>query len=125
MTTRTTDGLVPRDSFPPASGSPQSNLPSPSALREKHCRTVRIVNPLGLHHRAADRFARAAKHYSCSVTVANGDLKADGKDLWSLLGLIVFPDSDVILEVEGVDAGAAIDALSEILGAPNGEDYAI
>jgi phosphotransferase system HPr-like phosphotransfer protein len=57
--------------------------------------------------------------------VLNGDLKADGKDLWALIALCVFPDSDVILEVDGADAVAALDALAEVLGAPNGEDYTI
>lgn len=94
-------------------------------MRGSLCRTVRILNPLGLHHRAADRFSRAAKRFACAVTVHNGDLKADGKDLWALMTLIVLPDSDVILEVDGVDAATALDQLSSILGAPNGEDYLI
>ena len=124
MTSRTSDGLVPRESLPSSTGSPSSSH-TPAAMREPLRRTVRIVNPLGLHFRAADRFARAAKRYSCAVTLCNGELKADGKDLWSLLALIVFPDSDVILEVDGADAPAALDALAEILGAPSGEDYTI
>jgi phosphocarrier protein HPr len=94
-------------------------------MRGPLSRTVRIVNPLGLHFRAADRFARAAKRYSCAVNVYHGDLKADGKDLLALITLIVLPDSDVVLEVDGEDAPTALDALAEILGAANGEDYTI
>jgi phosphotransferase system HPr (HPr) family protein len=94
-------------------------------MRESFRRVIRIQNPSGLHIRAADRFARAAKRYSCTVSVINGDAKADGKDILGLITLMVFPDSDVVLEVEGVDARTAIDALSEVLGAPSGEDYSI
>jgi hypothetical protein len=40
------------------------------------------------------------------------------------VALSILPDSDVILEVDGVDA-AALDQLADILGAPSGEDYTI
>lgn len=124
MTSRTTgDGLAPRDSVPTSSCSTPSN--SAAAVQEPLRRTVRVSNPLGLHARAADRFSRAAKRCVCTVSVWNGDRKANGKDLWSLLELIVFPDSDVVLEVDGVDAAEALEQLAEILGAPNGEDYTI
>jgi phosphotransferase system HPr (HPr) family protein len=94
-------------------------------VRETFRRTVRIRNPLGLHPRAADRFVRAAKKYSCAVTVWNGDLKADGKDLWALIALIVMPEAEVLLELDGADAPTALEALADILGDPSGEDYTI
>lgn len=125
MTTRTTDGLVPRDGVPSPSGSPLSSSQPAHAVRRALRRVVRIQNPLGLHQRAADRFAREAKRYLSSVTIWNGDLKADGRDLWALLALIVMPDSEVILEVEGADAEEALDGLASVLGAPAGEDYTI
>jgi phosphocarrier protein HPr len=125
MTTQTTDGLAPRDGMPPSTSSPQSSLIAASSTCESLRRIVRVRNPLGLHQRAADRFVRAAKRFSCAVTIFNGDLKGNGKDLWDLIMLSVFPDSDVILEVDGSDASAALEVLAEILGAPNGEDYTI
>lgn len=86
---------------------------------------VQIVNPLGLHQRAADRFCRAAKQYASTVVVHNGDRHADGKSIWDLIGLLVFPGMEVVLEVEGTDAATAVEALAAILGAPGGEDYTI
>jgi phosphocarrier protein len=86
---------------------------------------VQITNPLGLHQRAADRFCREAKRYSCRVIVINGDRRADGKNIWDLISLLVFPGMEVVLEVEGTDAAAAIDHLTVVLGAPGGEDYTI
>ena len=117
-------GQVPRDAVPPLPPCPPSAppaAPSSGPLR----RRVRITNPLGLHYRAADRFHRAAKQYNCAVTVWNGDLRADGKSVTDLILLLVFPDTEVVLEVEGPDAARAIDPLTEILGAPSGEDYTI
>lgn len=86
-------------------------------------RTVRVVNPLGLHMRAADRFSRAARQYECKVTLWNGDTRADGKNWTDLILLVVLPDSEVVLEVDGTDAAEALEPLCDILAAPGGEDY--
>jgi phosphocarrier protein HPr len=88
-------------------------------------RVVRIVNPLGLHHRVADRFARTANGFDCRITVRNGDLSADGKSLWDLMMLLAFEGTDVVVEIEGPEAAAALEPLVAILAARDGEDYAI
>ena len=75
--------------------------------------------------RAADRFARAAKQYACVIVVWNGSVRANGKDLWDLIGLTVLPGTDVVLEVDGTDALTALEVLTDILAAPGGEDYTI
>ena len=87
---------------------------------------VHILNPLGLHQRAADRFCRAARQYDSAVVVLNGDRRGMRKNIWDLIGLLVFLGMDVVLEVKGPDAAAAIDPLTAILGGrPGGEDYTI
>jgi len=88
-------------------------------------RVVRIVNPLGLHHRVADRFARTAAGFDVRITVRNGELSADGKSLWDLMMLLAFEGTDVVLEVDGPDATAAMEPLAGILAARGGEDYSI
>jgi phosphotransferase system HPr (HPr) family protein len=88
-------------------------------------RTIRIVNPLGIHMRVADRFSKVAKQYSCSVIVWNGEARANGTNIWDLIGLLVMQDADVILEVDGPDAATAVEPLAEILASPGGEDYTI
>lgn len=132
------NGSGPRDALPPATCSsaaptslsdttpPASETPSPATdVQGPHRRVIRVINPLGLHHRVADRFARTAKQYACSVTVWNGESRADGKSLWDLILLVVLPDTDVILEVEGTDAHKAVEPLTDILASPGGEDYTI
>ena len=111
-----------RDGVP---SSPHSAPDAATAPAGPLRRVVHILNPLGLHQRAADRFCRAARQYDSAVVVLNGDRRADGKNIWDLIGLLVFPGMDVVLEVEGADAAAAIDPLAAILGAPGGEDYTI
>ncbi|MFO0798891.1 MAG: HPr family phosphocarrier protein [Gemmataceae bacterium] len=88
-------------------------------------RTVKVVNPLGLHHRVADRFSRAARQFAAAVAVFHGDSRADGKSVWDLMMLVVLPDAEVVVEVDGPDAAAALDPLAAILASPGGEDYTI
>lgn len=104
---------------PPAAPRPAD--PAGGPLR----RTIRIVNPNGLHHRVADLFAKTAGRFAAAVTVRNGDLAVDGKSLWDLLMLLAFEGTDVVLEVDGPDAAAAVEPLAAILAAPGGEDYTI
>ena len=48
-------------------------------------RTVEIMNPLGLHARAAARFVRTASQFTSKVTVSKETTTIDGK---SILGII-------------------------------------
>lgn len=88
-------------------------------------RTVRVVNPLGLHHRVADRFSRSARLFAAAVTVYHGDLRADGKSVWDLMMLVVLPETEVVVEADGPDAATALKTLADILASPGGEDYTI
>lgn len=81
-------------------------------------RTITIVNPLGLHYRPAQVFSEAAKRYQSRITVWNGTNKADGRSLVELILLVALPGSELVLEVDGVDAKDAIENLSGILSAP-------
>ena len=116
------DGPRPRDGVPPSGPTqPTANGRTQGPLR----RNVRVMNPLGLHMRAADRFCRTAKQYVCAVTVWNGETRADGKSLLDLMLLVALPGAELVLEVDGADAPDALDLLAELLAAPSGEDYTI
>ncbi len=129
-------GSGPRDAIPPG---PRSSQAAPVAAQpESHAdeseapcptgplrRVVRVVNPLGLHMRLADRFSRTARMYASAVVVWNGLARADGKSLVDLILLSATPNSEVILEVDGPDAPLAMGPLVEVLASPGGEDYTI
>ncbi|MCZ2340242.1 MAG: HPr family phosphocarrier protein [Bacteroidales bacterium] len=78
-------------------------------------RSVTVVNPLGLHMRPATAFAQAARVYRSSITVWNGDRRADGKSSLDLILLVALPGAELVVEIDGEDAGAAVDPLCEIL----------
>lgn len=107
------------------SGTGRSGDTTPRGAAGPLRRTVKVVNPLGLHHRVADRFSRAAKKFTSAVFVTHGDVKADGKMIWDLMMLVVLPDAEVVIEVDGPDAAAALETLAGILASPGGEDYTI
>lgn len=80
-------------------------------------RTIKVVNPLGLHYRPAQLFSESAKRFTSNVAVHNGTNKADGRSLVELILLVALPGADLVLEVEGPDASEAMECLAEILGA--------
>lgn len=106
-------------------GTPRDGPNGPAPAGGPLRRTVKVVNPLGLHHRVADRFSRAARLYTARVAVYHGDARADGKSVWDLMMLVVLPETEVTVEVDGDDAATAIGPLADILASPGGEDYTI
>ena len=80
--------------------------------------TLTVVNPLGLHARAASKVVDVAKNFAAQITLTNGSgVEADDKRIMSLLLLGAPIDSEVILRVEGEDENAAFDALTELINA--------
>jgi phosphocarrier protein len=80
--------------------------------------TVVVANPAGLHMRPATLFAQRARGFRAIVTVYNGERRADGKSSLDLMLLIAEAGSQLVLEVDGEDAAAAIGPLAELLAAP-------
>lgn len=78
-------------------------------------REVEIVNPLGLHARAAAKFVRLASQYACTVRVAKGSRELDGKSILGLLLLGAAKGSQIVIRTEGADAESAADALAALV----------
>ncbi len=86
-------------------------------------RTVRLVNRLGLHARAAARFVDLAGRFSSSIVVEMGGIGVDGKSILGILTLAAPCGSELRLVVEGDDAEAALAALAELVAAGFGEEH--
>jgi phosphotransferase system HPr (HPr) family protein len=113
---RAADGGGP----PNGTARPAGNAPTNGPIR----RTITIINPRGLHPRTITPFTRTANQFASAVTLWNGDLKADGKSVMDLICLVAEYGTEVVLEVDGPDAPAAVEPLAAILAAPGGEDFA-
>jgi phosphocarrier protein HPr len=84
-------------------------------------REVAIVNPLGLHARAAAKFVRLASQYAAVVRVAKGARELDGKSILGLLLLGAAKGSTIVIRADGIDAEAAADALAALVAEGFGE----
>lgn len=83
--------------------------------------TLRIINPLGLHARAASKFVNVAKSYQAEVQLSKGDESVDGKRIMSVMLLAAPVGSDVELSVQGDDAEEAFNALCHLVNDGFGE----
>ena len=85
-------------------------------------RTIRIENPSGLHMRPVTAFVQRARQFDSSVTVSKDTQAVNGKSPLELMLLAAEQGTELILEVSGPDALAAMNALAEILSAPRLDD---
>ena len=78
-------------------------------------RTVGIMNPLGLHARAAARFVRTATRFSSKVTVSKGGTTIDGKSILGILFLAATSGSELTIAASGEDEQEAVEALVHLV----------
>jgi len=78
--------------------------------------TLKIVNPLGLHARAAGKFVNLAKSFQSAVSLRkDGGDGVDGKSIMSVMLLAAPVGSEISIHVEGEDADEAFQALCELV----------
>jgi phosphocarrier protein HPr len=76
---------------------------------------VTIINPLGLHARAAARFVHAAGAFESRVRVRKGMREMDGKSIMGLLLLAAAQGSVITLLAQGPDEADAIATLCALI----------
>jgi len=77
---------------------------------------VKVVNPLGLHARAAAVLVRLAGTFRSSIKIKRTDnnVVADANSILSVLTLAASQGVEVELEIEGADESEAVGAIEEI-----------
>jgi phosphocarrier protein len=84
-------------------------------------RRVTIVNPKGLHARAAARFVKTAEVFDAQVQVMRDDMAAGGTSILGLMLLAAGIGTGLTLRAEGPEAEAALDALVRLVESGFGE----
>ena len=74
-------------------------------------RRVTVMNPLGLHARAAARFVHAAGRFSSRIRVGRDGREMDGKSIMGLLLLAASRGTDLTISADGPDEADALAAL--------------
>jgi phosphotransferase system HPr (HPr) family protein len=86
-------------------------------------RRVKIVNPLGLHARAAAQLVRLAGTFKSRILLKRIDnaVIADAKSILNVLTLAAPKGSELDLEIEGEDEMAALEAITDLFARGFGE----
>ena len=74
-----------------------------------------LINPLGLHARAAAKCVDAAKALGSDIIIECGDTSANGKSIMDLLMLGAPVHTEILLHIDGDDEERAADALSALV----------
>lgn len=83
---------------------------------------VTIVNQLGLHMRAAGKFAKTAGGFRSRISVVRNGAAIDAKSIVGILTLAAAIGSTLTIRAEGEDEVAAIDALVNLVASRFGEE---
>jgi phosphotransferase system HPr (HPr) family protein len=78
-------------------------------------RQVTITNPTGLHLRPIVDFIQMASQFASRITLARGEVLANGKSPLDLMLLGANEGAELTLEVSGQGAPAALPALLSVL----------
>ena len=84
---------------------------------------VKVVNPLGLHARAAAQLVRVAGQYVSRITLRRGDSDAfaNAKSILSVLALAAPAGTELEIESEGIDESDAFEAVMSLFANGFGE----
>lgn len=84
---------------------------------------LKIVNPLGLHARAAAQLVRLAGTFQSRIILkrTDGRMTADAKSILNILTLAASKGVELDVEIEGPDEAAAMEAVAEIFAKGFGE----
>ena len=84
---------------------------------------VTLVNPLGLHMRAAAKIVKLTSQFESSITIVrpNRDRRADARSILGILELGAKEGTELVIEVEGSDESAALVAVKDLIHKGFGE----
>lgn len=85
---------------------------------------IQVRHKVGLHARPASMFVQTAAKFSSKIRVknlaSNGNF-VDAKSIIMVLTLGVMKDHEIVIQTEGADADAALDALKALIEGNFGE----
>ncbi len=81
-----------------------------------------IVNKKGLHARASAKFVKCAETFKANIRVTRDGQTVGGTSIMGLMMLAAGQGSTIVVEVDGPDAVAALDAITTLVQSGFGED---
>lgn len=78
---------------------------------------VTVTNKLGIHARPATLLVQAAAKFDADIFLTKGDVsRINGKSIMGVMMLAAEQGAEVLVEANGKDAEAAVEAVAEMLG---------
>lgn len=84
--------------------------------------TVTISNRLGLHARASAKLTKLAGGFGSEVFMSRNGRRVNAKSIMGVMMLAAGQGSEILIETEGPDEKAAMDALIALIASRFGED---
>lgn len=85
-------------------------------------RRVQIQNQLGMHARAATKFVQLANKHQCAVLIEKDGQRVNGKSIMGVLMLVASKGSFILIQCDGPEEAAALEALCKLVLDKFGED---
>jgi len=82
---------------------------------------ITISNKLGLHARASAKLTKMASGFDCDVWMTRNERRINAKSIMGVMMLAAGVGSTVLLETDGADEQAAMDALLALVNDKFGE----
>lgn len=80
-----------------------------------------IINKLGLHARASARLTQLAGSYASDVWLSRNGRRVNAKSIMGVMMLAAAKGSKIVIETEGSDEAAAMQALQSLIADRFGE----
>lgn len=74
-----------------------------------------ITDAEGIHARPAGELVKAAKEFSCNISITKDGKSGDCKKIFGLMGLGVKKGNEVVFTFDGADEDAAYEAVSRFV----------
>jgi phosphocarrier protein HPr len=85
-------------------------------------REIAIRNSRGLHARASAKFVKCAEQFDADIWVSREGQTVPATSIMGLMMLAAHPGASILMEADGPDAAAALDALAKLVADKFGED---
>jgi phosphocarrier protein len=85
-------------------------------------KSVKIVNELGFHARAAARFVAEANRFRSQIYLVRDSEKVEGKSILGILQLAAPRGTELMIQANGPDEDDAVDALVGLIQDRFGEE---
>ena len=98
------------------------SAPEAGAPTQVLTRQLEIINRKGLHARATAKFVQCVEGYDAVVTVSRNGETVGGTSIMGILTLGAGIGCTIVVTAEGLQAEAALDAITALVGGKFGED---